>query len=298
MNSLKILITGGAGFIGRHLIPSLSKDHSITIYDNLSNSTKPDLQNIEFVKGDILDFKTLVESSKEFDVVIHLAAKIDVAESVINPKDTMNVNVNGTENILKCCVENKIKKIIFASSAAVYGEQENIITEETKTNPLSPYGESKLVAEEKIKKYCNENNLNAIIFRMFNVYGSGQTKQYAGVITKFSDNILQNISLTIYGDGKQTRDFISINDIVEAYRYVLENIQEKKCITYNLGTGVATSITQLAKLMLEIFKKNLEINYVEQKKGDIKHSVADISLIKRELGFVPKTKLKDGLANF
>lgn len=298
MNSLKILITGGAGFIGRHLIPSLSKDHSITIYDNLSNSTKPDLQNIEFVKGDILDFKTLVESSKEFDVVIHLAAKIDVAESVINPKDTMNVNVNGTENILKCCVENKIKKIIFASSAAVYGEQENIITEETKTNPLSPYGESKLVAEEKIKKYCNENNLNAIIFRMFNVYGSGQTKQYAGVIIKFSDNILQNISLTIYGDGKQTRDFISINDIVEAYRYVLENIQEKKCITYNLGTGVATSITQLAKLMLEIFKKNLEINYVEQKKGDIKHSVADISLIKRELGFVPKTKLKDGLANF
>ena len=298
MNSLKILITGGAGFIGRHLIPSLSKDHSITIYDNLSNSTKPDLQNIEFVKGDILDFKTLVESSKEFDVVIHLAAKIDVAESVINPKDTMNVNVNGTENILKCCVENKIKKIIFASSAAVYGEQENIITEETKTNPLSPYGESKLVAEEKIKKYCNQNNLNAIIFRMFNVYGSGQTKQYAGVITKFSDNILQNISLTIYGDGKQTRDFISINDIVEAYRYVLENIQEKKCITYNLGTGVATSITQLAKLMLEIFKKNLEINYVEQKKGDIKHSVADISLIKRELGFVPKTKLKDGLANF
>ena len=298
MNSLKILITGGAGFIGRHLIPSLSKDHSITIYDNLSNSTKPDLQNIEFVKGDILDFKTLVESSKEFDVVIHLAAKIDVAESVINPKDTMNVNVNGTENILKCCVENKIKKIIFASSAAVYGEQENIITEETKTNPLSPYGESKLVAEEKIKKYCNQNNLNAIIFRMFNVYGSGQTKQYAGVIIKFSDNILQNISLTIYGDGKQTRDFISINDIVEAYRYVLENIQEKKCITYNLGTGVATSITQLAKLMLEIFKKNLEINYVEQKKGDIKHSVADISLIKRELGFVPKTKLKDGLANF
>ena len=150
MNSLKILITGGAGFIGRHLIPSLSKDHSITIYDNLSNSTKPDLQNIEFVKGDILDFKTLVESSKEFDVVIHLAAKIDVAESVINPKDTMNVNVNGTENILKCCVENKIKKIIFASSAAVYGEQENIITEETKTNPLSPYGESKLVAENKM----------------------------------------------------------------------------------------------------------------------------------------------------
>ena len=295
---MKILITGGAGFIGRHLALLLSKNHSITIYDNLSNSTKPDFENVKFVKGDILDYEIFLEASKEFDVVIHLAAKIDVAESVINPKDTMNVNVNGTENILKCCVENKIKKIIFASSAAVYGEQENIITEETKTNPLSPYGESKLVAEEKIKKYCNENNLNAIIFRMFNVYGSGQTKQYAGVITKFSDNILQNISLTIYGDGKQTRDFISINDIVEAYRYVLENIQEKKCITYNLGTGVATSITQLAKLMLEIFKKNLEINYVEQKKGDIKHSVADISLIKRELGFVPKTKLKDGLANF
>ena len=186
---MKILITGGAGFIGRHLISSLSKNHSITIYDDLSNSTKPDFENVEFVKGDILDYENLVKSSKGFDMIIHLAAKSNVAESVIHPDETMNVNVKGTENILKCCLQNEIKKIIFASSAAVYGECNDIITEETKTNPLSPYGESKLLAENKIKSFAQENDLDAVILRMFNVYGIGQTEQYAGVITKFLKNI-------------------------------------------------------------------------------------------------------------
>lgn len=295
---MKILITGGAGFIGRHLVESLSKNHSVTIYDNLSNSAKPNFENVKFVKGDILDFEKLLESSKDCDVIIQLAAKIDVAESMINPEETINVNVNGTENVLKCCVQNRIKKIIFASSAAVYGEQNNIITEEAKTNPVSPYGESKLLAEEKIKKYCNENELGGVIFRMFNVYGKGQTQQYAGVITKFAENILQNIPLTIYGDGKQTRDFISIDDVVFSYTNGLDKIQERKCVTFNLGTGVATTITYLAELMINTSGKNLEINYVNEKKGDIKHSVADITLAKKEFGFVAKTKLKEGLEKF
>ena len=295
---MKILITGGAGFIGRYLASSLSEEHFITIYDNLSNSTKPDFEKIKFVKGDVLNYETLLESSKNCDVIIHLAAKIDVAESIINPDNTINVNVNGTENVLKCCVQNKIRKIIFASSAAVYGEQENIITEQSKTKPLSPYGESKLLAEKKIKKYCNENKLEGIVFRMFNVYGKGQTQQYAGVITKFAENISNNIPLTVYGDGKQTRDFISINDVVEAYIHAIENAQKKKWITYNLGTGIATSIKQLAKLMLEISGKNLQINFAKQKKGDIKHSVADCTLAKKELGFISKIKLKDGLVKF
>ncbi|KAF6245742.1 NAD-dependent epimerase/dehydratase family protein [Nitrosopumilus sp. b2] len=292
---MKILVTGGAGFIGRHLVESLSENHSITIYDNLSNSTKPSFENIDFVKGDILDCDTLEKSSKGFDGIIHLAAKSDVTESVIHPEETMNVNVNGTQNVLKVCVQNKIKKIIFASSAAVYGEHDEIITEESKTNPLSPYGKSKLQAEEKIKIYSKKYNLDAIVFRMFNVYGKGQTLQYAGVITKFAENILQNIPLTIYGDGRQTRDFISIDDVVEAYHCALDNNQEKKSIIYNLGTGVETSITHLAKLMIEISGKNLEINYVDGKKGDINHSVADVALAKNELGFVAKTKLREGL---
>jgi len=277
------------------LISSLSKNHSITIYDDLSNSTKPDFENVEFVKGDILDYENLVKSSKGFDMIIHLAAKSNVAESVIHPDETMNVNVKGTENILKCCLQNEIKKIIFASSAAVYGECNDIITEETKTNPLSPYGESKLLAENKIKSFAQENDLDAVILRMFNVYGNGQNDQYAGVITKFSNNILQNIPLKIYGDGKQTRDFISIHDVVESFHHALENISGKKGTIYNIGTGIATTIAQLAKLMLEISGKNLEINYVGEKKEDIKYSVADITLAKKELGFVAKTKLKEGL---
>ncbi len=290
---MKILITGGAGFIGSHLVEALSGEHSIVIYDDLSNSAKPDFAN--FVKGDILDFERLAESSKDCDAVIHLAAKIDVAQSIIHPEKTMRVNVDGTENVLRCCVQNKIKKIIFASSAAVYGEHENIISERAKTDPLSPYGQSKLLAEEKIKKYCEESKLGAIIFRIFNVYGKNQTQQYGGVITKFADNILQETPLAIYGDGMQTRDFVAIGDVTKAFDFALKNIEEKKCKIYNLGTGVATLITHLAKLMVEISRKDLKINYVSEKKGDIRYSVADVALAKKELGFSARTKLRDGI---
>ena len=296
---MKILVTGGAGFIGRHLVESFLKEHEITIYDNLSNSSKSDiihLDKVNFIKGDILDYDTLLESSKGIDVIIHLAAKMDVTESVINPKETMNVNVNGTQNVLKCCVQNKINKIIFASSAAVYGDNDDTITEESQTSTLSPYGESKLLAENKIISFVEKNNLDAVILRIFNVYGKGQTEQYAGVITKFANNITQNESLTIYGDGQQTRDFISINDVVEAYHYALENIHKKKGNVYNIGSGTSTSITQLAELMIEQSGKNLQINYADTKKGEIKHSVADVTLAKNELDFIAKIKLKDGLA--
>ena len=229
--------------------------------------------------------------------MIHLAAKTDVISSIINPEITNKVNVNGTENVLKCCVENKIKKIIFASSAAVYGRNDHTITEESETNPLSPYGKSKLLAEDKIISFAQKNNLDAIILRMFNVYVKGQTEQYAGVITKFAKNITQNIPLIIYGNGEQTRDFISINDVVEAYHHSLDNINGKKGSIYNIGTGESTSITELAKLMIQISQKNLQIKYFDEKEGEIRYSIADVSLAKREIGFSAKTELKDGLSN-
>ncbi len=132
---------------------------------------------------------------------------------------------------------------------------------------------------------------------MFNVYGKGQTEQYAGVITKFAKNIAQNVPLIIYGDGKQTRDFISINDVVESFYHSLDNINAKKGSIYNIATGESTSIAELAKLMIEISGKNLQIKYFDEKNGEIRYSVADVSLAKREIGFSAKTKLKDGLSN-
>jgi UDP-glucose 4-epimerase len=291
---LKILVTGGAGFIGRNLAEHLLKNNEITIYDDLSNSTKEKLAPLikngaKFIKGDILDFDLLSKVSQNMELVIHLAAKSDVSESVIHPEITSNVNLNGTINVLKCCAQNKIKKIIFASSAAVYGDCKDLpIKEESKTEPLSPYGASKIAAENEIKKYANEFGFDAIILRMFNVYGVGQNELYSGVISVFLKNIAHNKPLIIYGDGKQTRDFISIYDIVEAFdcAIVVSGIK-----TYNIASGKSVSINKLAEILSA--RKKIKIIYKGQKKGDIRNSVADVTLAEKELGFYAKRSLQD-----
>jgi nucleoside-diphosphate-sugar epimerase len=300
--SLKILATGGAGFIGRYLMDFLSSHHEITIYDNFSNSSKADIEflitkGVKFVNEDILDYQKLQKSCIGFDLVIHLAAKSDVTDSVIHPEITNEVNVTGTENVIKCCVENKIKKIIFASSAAVYMDSKMPVNESSKTNPLSPYGKSKLAAEQKIKKISEEHDINAITLRMFNVYGKGQNIQYAGVISKFIKNVSKEEAIIINGDGKQTRDLVSIFDVVVAFDCAIKNIVGKKGAVYNIGTGTSTSINDLAKMILKIAEKKIEIKYKKQNKNEIKDSVADIMLAKNELGFIAKQKLQDELIN-
>lgn len=291
---MKILVTGGAGFIGRYLAEHLLKNNEITIYDDLSSSTREKIlplinKGVKFVKGDILDFKLLSESSKNFDIIIHLAAKSDVSESVIHPEITTSVNLNGTINVLKCCAQNKIKKIIFASSAAVYGNCKDLpITEESKTEPLSPYGASKLSAENEIKRYASEFGFDAIILRMFNVYGVGQNDLYSGVISVFLKNIAQNKPLVIYGDGEQTRDFVSIYDIVQAFDHVILSNGVK---TFNIASGKSVSINKLAEILLA--DEKFKVIYKEQKKGDIKNSVVDVTLAEKELGFYAKRSLQD-----
>ncbi len=299
---MKILVTGGAGFIGRYLVDSLLPHNEVTIYDNFSNSSKPDIESLidkgaKFVNEDILDYQKLQKSCIEFDLIIHLAAKSDVADSVIHPEITNEVNVTGTENIMKCCIENKIKKIIFASSAAVYDESKIPVNENAKTNPSSPYGKSKLAAEQKIKKISKEFNINAVSLRMFNVYGKGQNEKYAGVISKFIKNISQSKLIQINGDGEQTRDFVSIFDVVIAFECAIKNIEGKKGDVYNIGTGCSISVNELAKMVLVVAEKKIEIKHREQSKDEIKHSVADITLAKNELGFIAKQKLQDEMIN-
>ncbi len=294
---MNILITGGTGFIGKYLVEHFAKNHTVLVYDNLSNSTEKDAEHViakgaKFCKGDILDIEKMIEFGKA-DVVIHLAAKSDVNESVINPEDTNEVNVAGTANVLQCCVTNKIKKIIFASSAAVYGDCNDTITENSKTNPQSPYGQSKLDAEKIIEKTCKENNIDYTIFRIFNVYGKGQNIQYAGVISKFLENISQNKPLVIYGDGEQTRDFISIHDVIKAFDCAVISNNNG---TYNIGTGKSLSINDLIKIIFEVFGKQLDVLHKDAKTGDIKDSMVDVSLAKTELGFVAKGSLKKELA--
>ena len=291
---MKIIITGGAGFIGKHLVNYLlDKGNVITIFDNFSNSEENSMgyfikNGVKVINGDIRKFEEILKETENQDILIHLAAKISVSESILNPSETFEVNVDGTKNVLEACKRSNIKKVIIASSAAVYGESVPKIKlkENTKTNPISPYGKSKLVMEQEIRK----NNINCIILRFFNIFGIGQTPEYAGVITKFIEMISTNKPLKIFGDGMQTRDFVSINDVVES---IYDAIKNGKNGTYNIASGKAITINELAEFMISLSRKDLEIHHISEKHGDIRYSEADISLAKSEIKYVPKLGLNE-----
>jgi len=173
----------------------------------------------------------------------------------------------------------------------VYDESKIPVNENAKTNPSSPYGKSKLAAEQKIKNFSRESDINAVSLRMFNVYGKGQNKKYAGVISKFIKNISESKPIQINGDGEQTRDFVSFFDVVVAFECAIKNIEGKKGDVYNIGSGNSISVNELAKMVLVIGKKKTEIKYAKQSKDEIKDSVADVTLAKNELCFVDKKKI-------
>jgi UDP-glucose 4-epimerase len=290
---MKVLVTGGAGFIGKYLVKSLLKNsYSVTIFDNISNSTKESISLLDnmgakIVQGDITKYSDILNATKDQDVVIHLAAKISVSESIKNPAETFQVNVDGTRNVLTACEKNHVKKLIVASSAAVYGEgSPNVkLTEESKTNPISPYGESKIRMEQEIREFESKHNIDCIILRFFNIYGIGQSSEYAGVITKFIERIIQNKPLKIFGDGLQTRDFVVIDDVINS---IHNAISFGKSGTYNIASGKTVTIKELVEMMILFSGKKLDIQFTAASKGDIRNSQADISLARNELGYSPK----------
>jgi UDP-glucose 4-epimerase len=295
---MRVLVTGGAGFIGKHLVRSLlKKGLSVTIFDNFSNSKENSVSYLvemgaNIIKGDITKLQDVSNAIKDHDVVIHLAAKISVDESIKNPSETFRINVDGTKNVLVACEKNGVRKLVVASSAAVYGEglQGIKLTEDSKINPISPYGESKAVMEQEIRQFLLKHNINCVILRFFNIFGVGQSSEYAGVITKFIKRIADNKPLEIFGDGLQTRDFIAIQDVVDA---IHNAILYGKSSTYNIANGKSITINQLAELMISFSGKKLKIQHVEPKKGDIRYSQADITLAKKELKYSPKVGLEE-----
>ena len=299
---MRIFVTGGAGFIGQHLVESLYQKHDVTIYENFSNSSENNMTHlindgVSVIRGDLTDFNLLKNAVKDFDIVIHLAAKIDIKESILNPNLSNEINVRGTINLLKACIENNIKKFIAASSASVYGDPKVIpVSEVTIPNPVSPYAADKLAMESYVTAFANTFDIDSISLRFFNVYGKGQSNAYAGVITKFFQRTAANKPLTIFGDGKNTRDYIHIDDLIQGITKAINNISGKKGRTYNIATGNSVSVNELAEIMLSVSGKELEIQHNPPREGDLRFSEAKINRAIDELNFSPKISLKEGLS--
>ena len=297
---MKFVVTGGAGFIGSHIAKYLvSKNHDVIIVDNLSRGRLENLskikKQIEFKKIDILDFNSLKDVICNSDGVFHQAALTSVPESFMQKEKYHNVNVIGTENIFKLAKEFK-KKVVYASSSSIYGNAKTIpIQENFEKNPVNPYGVTKLEDEKLAEKYHNLG-VSIIGLRYFNVYGIGQTNDYAGVITKFVNQINLNKSPVIFGDGTHTRDFISVEDVAKANLLSMESNVDFSFL--NIGTGISTSIKTLAEIMVNLSGKTLEITYDALPLGDVKESLADTSLAKKLINWNYETSLKNGLKKF
>ena len=296
MESLRILVTGGAGFLGSHLVRALSKEgHLIRVLDDLSTGSLENIKgcDVEFIRGDIREYSTVKDALKDIDVVVHLAALIDVPESIEKPVEYFEVNSYGTFNVARA--SDNINTLIFSSSCAVYGNPERLpIDENHKLNPLSPYAASKISGEAYITGYANIYGYRPVILRYFNIYGPKQTKAYAGVISEFTKRALRGEPPIIYGDGEQTRDFIHVEDAVDA---ILKAIKEERARgVYNIGSGNAVKIKDLAYLILKLAgRTEIRPVYIAPRPGDIRNSVADITRANKELGFEPRVKLDRGI---
>ena len=294
---MRFAVIGGAGFIGSHLTKRLLNDgHCVLVIDNLHTGKKENLvslQNFEFHNIDIRNYKELDKILKNLDGIFLEAALTVVQDSFEKPEEYHDVNVTGTENIFKIAKNREIK-VVYASSSSIYGNVEKIpIKEDIPKNPINPYGKTKVEAEKLAEKYSKEG-LSVIVLRYFNVFGIGQTITYAGVITKFFDRLKNNTPPIIFGDGKQVRDFIYIDDVIEANMQAM--LSDIKTGFFNIGTGTPTSIFELANLMIKLSNNNFNPIFEKALEGDVRMSVADIIKSEEILGWKSKIKLKDGLS--
>lgn len=291
------LITGGAGFIGSHLADELIKiGRRVVIVDNLSSGKRENVnKKAVFYKMDILDPKLSDIFRKEKpNIVFHYAAQIDVRKSTKDPVNDARINILGTLNVLENCKNFKVNKIIFASSVGVYGEPEFLPTKENHPlSPISPYPIAKLTAE-KYLSYYQSIGLNFVALRYSNIYGPRQSSSgEGGVISIFIDNLLNKKNSIIYGDGEQTRDFLYVADAVGA---VILALKAPLGSIYNVGTGEGTSINKLYKLISRNVGSAIRPKKSQPRSGEIKKSRLDFSKIKKELNWIPKYSLDEGLS--
>lgn len=297
---MKFVVTGGAGFVGNYLVKMLIKEnHDVVVIDNLYRGKLKNLKEvsdkIQFEKIDIRDFDAIRTIIKNTDGVFHEAALTDVQESFTKQDEYVDVNIKGTENVFKIARTFGIK-VVYASSSSIYGNPEKTpITEDSKRAPINPYGNTKLEDEFLAERYANDN-VSIIGLRYFNIYGKGQNSSYAGVITKFINNLRKKKQPIIFGNGEQKRDFIFVEDIAKANIAAMKS--NVKNGFFNVGTGITTSIKQLAEQMIVLSGLKLEPKYEKPLTGDVSTSQADTSLTKKLLNWEYQTKLNDGLKIF
>jgi len=298
-----VLVTGGAGFIGSHLVPRLLKSgHSVTVLDNLSSGKLENLKGVLdhpqfwFQRGDIRDSNISQGFFDGVDSVIHLAALIDISASVSDPIINNEVNVDGTFNMLHASVKHNVKRFVFASSTAVYGDAKTLpLQENISLRPISPYAASKAAGEMYCSAFASCFGLETIALRFFNIFGlRSENSPYSGVITKFLQKIIKNEALPIDGDGEQTRDFIHVSDVVKAVILALEQ-EGLKGEVFNVCTGVPTSINQLAATLKTVTGKNPNVKHGPARLGDIRHNYGDPAKAKENLGFKATVDLAKGL---
>jgi nucleoside-diphosphate-sugar epimerase len=299
---MKYLVTGGAGFIGSHIVEALSEqEHEIIILDNLFSGNIENIQpflqkkNIEFVQGSITDLPLLRNTFEGVDGIFHQAAIASVHQSVQNPLNTHDVNSTGTLHVLIAAEECGVKKIILASSAAIYGDNPFLPKREDMIPfPLSPYAVSKLTGEYYCSVFSQLYGIQTVSLRYFNVFGSRQdpSSEYSGVISKFIAQVKQKKPITIFGDGEQTRDFVFVSDVVSANILAMESEVQG---VFNIGCGEQTSLNELAETVKNIVGIDVPIIYEPPRDGDIKKSFADISHAREMLGYEPEYTVREGL---
>jgi nucleoside-diphosphate-sugar epimerase len=303
----RALVTGGAGFIGSHIVDELlNRGFETFVIDNFSSGKLDNLENnlhnpmLHIIHGDISQIKDILKDLKDLDVIFHEAGISSVTESIRNPEKVFDSNVASTMKVMNFCVDSGVKKIIFASSSAVYGDiPQNLLTEDLVCKPTSPYGAAKLAVESYLHGYWKTYGLKCVSLRYFNVYGPRQTNnEYSGVITVFADRLLNNTCPIIYGDGSQIRDFVNIKDVVYGNMLAMESNNAVGEI-FNIGTGVPTSVLDLLEIAKNIVGKN-EIHpmFAEARAGEIVRSLPDISRARNLLGYNPRINLQNGLEHF
>jgi UDP-glucose 4-epimerase len=302
MKYKKVLVTGGAGFIGSNLVKHLvEKRNYVTVFDNFMSGYQSNLEpfpSINIINADVRDKNAVEEAMRDVEVVFHLAASVGNQRSINNPILDAEINVLGTLNVLESARKIGVRKIVTSSSAGIFGELKTIpIKEDHQIEPDSPYGCTKLCEEKLCLAYAKLYNIEAICLRYFNVYGPNQRfDAYGNVIPIFVFKMLRNESLIIYGDGEQTRDFVHVNDVVQANIKAAETVGLSGAI--NIASGKSVTINRLVEMITKDNVRKVNIVHGPERPSDVRHSLADLSFAKQIINYVPTVTLEEGIEGY